>query len=276
MSVKPTVLKRLEDEMTELNTASHNVATLGTAPTPLRQARSSPTRTRWPPVHHAADRAEPRRNRDARRSHRTGRPRLRRSERLHDGRPRASLEAIVEGLRNKFIQTSVVTFIVEGITGSGAADYVVVAIGADAEPNWLTNRLFILSAILERSRTVRCIVFTGERDAFLGAASPRDVRADLGARFPEYEQALFRAYGSQEIMLGLGDFRGGNLSEHAVSSIVRTFLSANDIFTYEKPVQLTGWVKLDPKHVPEEQSSWELAEKITASGPSAHSRLPAG
>jgi pimeloyl-ACP methyl ester carboxylesterase len=33
MSVKPTVLKRLEDEMTKTDTANHNVATLETAPT---------------------------------------------------------------------------------------------------------------------------------------------------------------------------------------------------------------------------------------------------
>jgi len=144
---------------------------------------------------------------------------------------------------------------------------VVVAIGANADQKWRTNRLFVLSAILARSR-IRCVVFTGERDTFLGAATPRDVRAALGARFPEYEQALLRAYGMTAPALGLGEFRGGNLSEIAVDSIVRTFLSADNIFTWVAPAQLTGWVHLDrSKNVPVAgTSSWEFAEYSTASG----------
>jgi hypothetical protein len=77
---------------------------------------------------------------------------------------------------------------VAGVTRSGAAEYVLVALradGADEDKEWLTSRLFLTAAIFERNRVVRCVAFTGERNSFVGAATPRDVRAALGAKYPE-------------------------------------------------------------------------------------------
>jgi hypothetical protein len=50
--------------------------------------------------------------------------------------------------------------------------------------------------VLERSRAVRWIVFTGEQGTFVGAAAPRDVRVELGSKYPEYEKAILEAYGA--------------------------------------------------------------------------------
>ena len=107
------------------------------------------------------------------------------------------------------------TLIIAGVAQSAAADYVLVPLGADRDQAWITSRLFLLSALIDRNRLVRCIVFTGERKTFIGAVSPRDVRGEIGALFPEYERALLAAYG--EIATSdLREFRNAVLSETAL------------------------------------------------------------
>jgi hypothetical protein len=122
---------------------------------------------------------------------------------------RPSLATTVDTLKKIGVSESAVAPIAAGIIKSGAADYVVVDLGADPGREWLTSRLFLLAAILERSRVVRCIVFVGAGNTFLGAATPRDVRSALGAKFPEYERAFFQAYGTVATTLVLDEFRGG-------------------------------------------------------------------
>jgi hypothetical protein len=88
----------------------------------------------------------------------------------------ASLSTAVEALQQAVVQDSGRALIIAGVTRSATADYVLVALGADRDHAWLTSRLFLLSALLDRNRVVRCIVFTGELGTFVGAAAPRDVR----------------------------------------------------------------------------------------------------
>ena len=64
---------------------------------------------------------------------------------------------------------------------SARADYVTIDIGENSD-EWLTSRLFLLSALLERSWNVRCIVFL-QGGRFVGAATPRDVRSALSMFF---------------------------------------------------------------------------------------------
>jgi hypothetical protein len=174
---------------------------------------------------------------------------------------RESLELTVEGLRKAVVGESGLAPIAAGITRSGAADYVVVALGPDADKEWLTSRLFLLAAILERSRVVRSIVFTGELDTFIGAATPRDVRATLGAKFPEYERALFAAYGAAPAF-PLTEFRGGEPSETVIHAVAQGFLSLSDIKVWgpPPPPPRVDWVYLDGS------STWELAHWVTAQG----------
>jgi hypothetical protein len=178
----------------------------------------------------------------------------------------ASLSATVEALQQAVVQASGSKLIIAGVTRSATADYVLVALGADADHAWLTSRLFLLSALLDRNRVVRCIVFTGQRGTFVGAAAPRDVRGVLGARFPEYERGLFAAYGIAAT-LHPSEFRNGDLSEAALISIAHSFLEGPDISSWAPPASLTGWVYMDRSSNPTSgPSTWEFAEYVTAGG----------
>jgi hypothetical protein len=178
-----------------------------------------------------------------------------------------SLSTAVEALQQAVVQHSGSELIISGVTRAATADYVLIEIGADADHAWLTSRLFLLCALLDQNRVVRCIVFTGERRAFVGAAQPRDVRAALGARFPEYERALFAAYGVAATLTP-SEFRNGELSETALTHIARSFLQGPDIASTmppAPPAPSTGWVFLDRSGTPTKgPSTWELAEFITA------------
>jgi hypothetical protein len=176
----------------------------------------------------------------------------------------ASLETTVEGLRQAAIAESGAAPIAAGVSQSGAADYVLIALGADADQEWLTSRLYLVAAILERSRAVRCIVFTGEKGVFLGAATPRDIRAELGAKFPEYEKSLLAAYAAAS-WVDIGEFRGGNLGPAVVNRVTNAFLSPGGPIVQfgNSPSPGTGWVFLTRTSAP---STWEFAEWVTAGG----------
>jgi hypothetical protein len=173
-----------------------------------------------------------------------------------------SLSATVESLKKIVVTESLLAQIVAGVIKSGSADYVLVDIGKDNEEEWLTSRLFLLSAFLERSRAARCLVFLGENQKFLGAATPRDVRSSLGARFLAYESALASAYGG----LAAADqniFRGG-LSETLVNLLTTSFLRNQSISRpdYNPPNPEIGWVKLERQ--PPSPTTWEFADWVTA------------
>jgi hypothetical protein len=145
-----------------------------------------------------------------------------------------------------------------GITQSLSADYVRVGLGSDTNPTWLTSRLFLLASLLERNRVVRCIVFTDDQDSFVGATSPRDLRLSIGARFPEYEKAIFAAYGAAA-NLGLDEFRPGSMSQSFIWTVLSTFLApSSGIVAFQPAAPIpTTWLSLDGTE------SYELAEWIT-------------
>ena len=184
------------------------------------------------------------------------------------------LATSAEVLKQATVQESGMQLMIAGIKSSAAADYALIALGADSERAWLTSRLFLFSALLDRNRAARCIVFTGELGTFVGAATPRDVRAALGTRFPEYERALLAAYGNEGVAKwDLSEFRSGDLSETALNKIARNFLGTISTdagppgSTTWPPEPNAGWVHIDRSakggYPP---STWELAEYVTASG----------
>jgi hypothetical protein len=181
----------------------------------------------------------------------------------------SSLSMAVEALQQAVVQESGSELIIAGVTRSATADYVLVALGDDSDHAWLTSRLFLLCALLDRNHVVRCVVFTGERGLFVGAASPRDVRGALGSKFPEYERALFAAYG-EAATLSPSEFRSGELSEMALTTIARSFLQGPDIASLvapASPTPSTGWIFLDRSSTPTRgPSTWELAEYVAAGG----------
>lgn len=172
----------------------------------------------------------------------------------------ASLSIAVEALQQGMVQGSGSASIVTGITKSATADYLPIALGTDDDHAWITSRLFLLSALIDRNRIVRCMVFTGERGAFIGAASPRDVRGEIGTKYPEYERALLGAY-AHVSGWDLQAFRYGMLSEDALSAIARSFVSSPLISSPVAPVA-SGWIFLN--RPPPSSSTWELADYVTA------------
>jgi hypothetical protein len=74
-----------------------------------------------------------------------------------------ALAMSTEALQQAVVQESGTKFMISGITKSAAADFALIALGADSDHAWLTSRLFLLSVLIDRNRVVRCIVFTGER-----------------------------------------------------------------------------------------------------------------
>jgi hypothetical protein len=75
------------------------------------------------------------------------------------------------------------------------ADFAVIDLGAGSE--WITSRLFIAAAVLERMRGLRVMVFVESRQrltgCFLALASPSFVRWSLARRYPWLELAYAQA-----------------------------------------------------------------------------------
>jgi len=87
--------------------------------------------------------------------------------------------------------------LIQQLSGSSGADFAVIDLGAGDQ--WLTSRLFIISELLDRMRSLNCFVFvsTGElgRPTFVGIANPQNVRWQLASKYPLLESALIKAYG---------------------------------------------------------------------------------
>jgi len=170
--------------------------------------------------------------------------------------PALSLGATVESLRQVPVTESGIAPIVAGAIQSGTADYLVVNIGNDGD-EWITSRLFLLAAILERNHTVRCLVFLDGDNHFVGAATARDIRRSIGSKFLEYESAFAAAYGSLP-----GDqtiFRRG-LNETLINHLSSSFLMHNSVVRTQLPVPDHGWVMLQHEGAP---PIWEFADWVT-------------
>jgi len=156
------------------------------------------------------------------------------------------------------VTESGLTPILAGIVRSGSADYLTIEIGGEGDDKWLTSRLFLLAAILERSRAIRCVVFLAENRRFIGAARARDIRYEIGSRFLAYEAALASAYGAVA-QLDVNAFRG--LNEMLIRQLGISFLRSPHISQPDTNPQNVGWVWLERQH--HEPRTWEFAEWVT-------------
>jgi hypothetical protein len=169
-----------------------------------------------------------------------------------------SLGATVESLRKVAVTESGIAPIVAGVVKSGSADYLVVNIGDDGD-DWLTSRLFLLAAILERSRAVKCVVFLDKAECFVGAATARDIRSSIGAHYLAYEAAFVSAYGP--LPLDQNMFRSG-LNEILINRLSNGFLKSTLVSRTNMPAPESGWVKLQ-REAPS-PPTWEFADWVTA------------
>jgi hypothetical protein len=111
---------------------------------------------------------------------------------------------------------------------AGDHDYIVIDLGSDTAPRWLTSRLYLFGLLLARVSRLKCFVFVetaaGIRNRFVGIASPDAVRWALARRYPWLEYAYAQVYSQ----IGLPEFDAttGALSEWQASMIVQQFLVA--------------------------------------------------
>ena len=168
-----------------------------------------------------------------------------------------SLNATLDRLKKVPVTESGIAPIVAGVIKSGSADYLLVNIG-DAGDQWLTSRIFLLAAILERSHTVRCMVFLDAADHFVGAALPKDIRSSIGAQYLAYETAFAAAYGTLPPDQNM--FRSG-LNETLINYLSSAFLRSSSISRNYMAVE-GGWVEL--QHGGASPPTWEFADWVTA------------
>jgi len=173
----------------------------------------------------------------------------------------------VEALAGQFISASLPLEIASSIRKATGADYLVIDIGSEDEKRWLTSRLYILAATLERIRGLRCLVFVSgsARNAkFVGSATPRDVRWSLGIWSPWFEKAFATAYGALAAPPGEADtFRGG-LTDSLIDPLLTGFLTLpGGVSRLPGPNEATPlqWEKLEKQGY---GTSFEHAEWINA------------
>ncbi|SRR6266487_726655 len=136
-------------------------------------------------------------------------------------------------------------------------DYVVMDLGMGKE--WLTSRLFIFALMLERMRSLRCIVFLetsgNVRRRFLGTASPNKVRRALVQRYPWLESAFAMAY-SQINGYQIMPVQGA-LDPKEAKKLVRLFLDNIQKPALEPGPNSSEWVPLStPSQTPWEHAKW--------------------
>jgi hypothetical protein len=150
--------------------------------------------------------------------------------------------------------------LIQQISSSGVADYAVIDVGDGRQ--WLTSRLFLISELLDRMRSLDCIVFvqtaTAARPVFIGTANPRLVRWNLGRAYPMLETALAHAYADlfpkpPQTIFGtvIQSFRGA-LDINQAAQFLRNFLTL--IQQPGPPADPHDWTQLG------EPPFWEYAQ----------------
>ena len=131
-------------------------------------------------------------------------------------------------------------------------DYIVIDLGSEAAPRWLTSRLYLLVFLIMRIDRPKCLVFVetsgNVRGRFIGTAAPEDVRWALAHTYTWLETACASAYAS------LGELQfdavSGTLSEYQSSKLIQLFLLkvratpvSSESPGVNAPVE-AGWIEL--------------------------------
>jgi hypothetical protein len=146
---------------------------------------------------------------------------------------------------------------------AGRYDYIVVDLGSDERPRWLTSRLYILALLLSQSGKLRCFVFVetlqGSRNIFTGIASMEAVRWALARDAPWLENDYVLAYSG--VGVPVFDEDTGMLTLWQQQQLVSNF-----IVGVQSPPQLvqagteTEWVELSEGL--KERAKWAVARRL--------------
>lgn len=147
----------------------------------------------------------------------------------------------------------------------GKSEYAVVNLGAGKE--WISSRLFIFAVMLQRMKSLKCMVFVYDTDQlkkiYLGCAGIDNVRWSFAARQPWLEAAFAKAY-SEKLPIPplLTPFDWitsdeGALSPDNAEAIVRRYV---EILLESPPAAETpNWVKIGNTF---EHATWVTADGI--------------
>jgi hypothetical protein len=148
------------------------------------------------------------------------------------------------------------------------ADYVLIDLGDGEE--WLTSRLFLVAALFEQMRGVRCVVFTkGTGNAegkFVGTVAPSTLRWKLAQQYPWLEIALAKALtkatsddpAAWPVSHKVVRSDDGAFEPYTAEMVARAFISSVQKSSSGDPQE--GWLKIHEQ--PNEL--WERAEWATA------------
>jgi len=147
----------------------------------------------------------------------------------------------------------------------GQHDYIVIDLGSESSPRWLTSRLYLLALLITLIDLQLCLVFVettgGVRKRFMGTASPNRVRWALARTYMWLESASAAAY----VSLGTLQFdpATGHLTEWQTSQLMQQFLT-NIRLAQPAPVNpppdATEWISLpDGKY---EHAKWLDGSRI--------------
>jgi hypothetical protein len=157
------------------------------------------------------------------------------------------------------------------ITSSAPAEYALIYL--ESGDAWLTSRLFLAAAMLERMRGVRALVFMHKNEykevTYLGWAATSRVRWALASRYPWLEAAFVEAY---RMSAYSGQFAAQvnsifiNNHAGAITTAVADALGANYVsnlkaYTPPTPQTQSEWVDLSSSTSP---LNWERAAWITS------------
>jgi hypothetical protein len=162
------------------------------------------------------------------------------SIKLPEVKPPSSMqiEAIRE-LQSDLWSESSVGWFQEFSSSSANSEYAHLNLGKGDE--WITSRLFIFAVMLQRMKSLKCVVFTKVFPSgdvrFLGCASPDNIHLTLAANQPWLEVAFADAYSAELSALpaaspGQTVIRiDGSLEPQRAESIVRSFISSLKDYT---------------------------------------------
>jgi hypothetical protein len=145
---------------------------------------------------------------------------------LSELRPR-SLDAELRELNSAGPPPSGPTALLNELQFGGSHEFIVVDLGTDAAPRWLSSRLYLFAVMLSRISRLKCFVFVetagGIRNRFIGIASPDAVRWGLARRYPWLEYAYAQVYAQ----IGMPQFEPatGDLALWQMQMIVSQFLA---------------------------------------------------
>ena len=135
---------------------------------------------------------------------------------------------VIRKLKSDLWQESSSQWFPEFSSSTASSEYALLNLGDGQE--WISSRLFIFAVMLQRMKSLKCVVFTsalasGDR-RFLGCASPENIRWAIAADQPWLEAAYAQAYSKLFLLNPAASFTriDGSMKPTVAETVVREFI----------------------------------------------------